>query len=436
MRCMLVVVLAACSSPPSLADAGSGSGSPDAMTGNAPDAPPGAITPTPVGGVIGAPTSATIDPAGTTVVSADGTLELRFPADAVAAPTAITLTPIQDEAPLGVAQAWRIAPADTALAQPATIVFHQPAVVAQQGDLGTMFVTAQDAQGYWQAGASATWDPNAHTITSASALTHLGDWALTSCVGLTTDTILAASSGGGAHLAVVRQCDAPPASGPIGGGTTATDPVVWSDQAEGGGAAGGTLSASGATATLAAPAQPPASPIDLITATVSSASVAPGFTVPRSIMLQRSVAIAGFVKWTVDGQSFTGVLGSSVLSHAGMSSVNAASTTPAASLSIGFPGDTIGSYAATDTHGEVATGTGNDLRYNTQYQDPCTAALEMTSQQVDITEASTAHYYMSGQVHGTLAIARGMKQCPIGPETDIAIVDVDAVFVLMWPGPQ
>ena len=434
-HCMLaLLVLAACSSPPSLADAGNPGSGADAMTGDGPDAAPGTITPTAGGTPIGAPTQATIDPAGNTVLSADGMLELRFPAGAVASPTSIAITPISDQAPLGVAQAWRITPADTTLAAPATIVFHLPNVLAQQGDIGTMFVAAQDDQGYWQAGRAANWDPTAHTVTSSSALAHLGDWALSSCVGLTTDTPLAIGSGQ-AHLAVVRQCDAPPASGAVGGGTTATDPVAWSDQAEGGGPAAGTLTPSGATATLASPAQPPTAPVVLVTASVSSPSLGPSLTGPRSIMLQRDVAVASFVQWTVDGQTFTGVIGSSVLTHAGMSSVNASSMTPPASLVVQFPGAGVGSYTATDTHAEVVAGS-LDEKYNTTYQDPCTTALEMTAQQVDVTNASTSRFVMSGQVHGKLATARGTKQCPSGPTTDIAIVDVDAVFVLLWPGPQ
>src|SRR5437899_2111364 len=84
---------------------------------------------------------------------------------------------------------------------------------------------------------TATGDVGSRSATADSPTT-LGDWALTSCVSLVSDADLVLQ--GTAHLRVVRQCDAAPASGHVGGGVDTTDPVVWSDAAEDGGAGLGT----------------------------------------------------------------------------------------------------------------------------------------------------------------------------------------------------
>ena len=426
-RIIPIFVLAACGGSPHLNDVPDGGS-------NTADAAPGVITPTAQGTPIGTPVTTTIDPAdGVDVTSSDGGLALHIPGGAVATPTQITITPITGEAPLGQPTAWRIDPAGTVLAVPAHAVIHLTADVAHQDDTGTLFLASQDAQGYWNAGNAAAWDDTTTTAT-ADAPNTLGDWALTSCVALTADSELAASAP--AHLSVMRQCDAPPASGKIGATVVASDPVVWSDAAEGGGAALGTLAPSGATATLTPPSQPPQSgiPVDVVTATVSSSTIAPSFTAPRQLVLDNHVAIASYAQWTLEGTTYSAILGSSAISHAGSTQLSLADNAHAATLSIGFPGDRTGTFTAATVNAEVSGGSsGNDLRYADHYNVPCDPATIKTLQtEVSVTSARKDLYQMHGVFEGTLAIQRGMVQCPSGPSTDVVEVPLNGAFRLMW----
>jgi hypothetical protein len=426
----LALALAACTSPHHLNDfdAAPGSGA-DGATGG-PDAAPGTITPTAVGTPSGAPVTATIDPDGTNLTSSDGVLELDFPAGAFATPTDVTITPISDEAPLGLPTAWRIEPAGTTLGAPAQVILHLPADVAHRDDTGSLFLASQDAQGYWNAGAAASWDEG-NLRATASSPTTLGDWALTSCVSLVSDEDLVLQ--GVAHLRVVRQCAAAPSSGRVGGGVDTADPVAWSDAALGGGADLGTLTPSGATATLAPPTQPPQSgiPVTVVTATVSSSAFAPSFA-PHNLVVDHHVAIASYAQWTLEGKTFSAVLGSSVLSHAGASNLALSDMVDSASLTVGFPGDHPGGFAATGVNAEVAGGAGGDLRYVDHYTIPCTTTLKTLTSSVSVTSANKNTYQMYGSFEGTLAIQRGTKQCPTGPETDYVEVPLTGAFRLMW----
>jgi len=411
----------ACSSSPMLGDAG-GTGS-DADARPSADAPPGVITPAPAGVAIGKAITATIDPDGTNVTSSDGVLELDFPAGAVAIPTDVTITPITDTAPLGIAYGYRVEPANLALAQPANVVFHLPTASAETGDLGALFVATQDAQGYWNAIGAATWSDGAQTASASQVLARPGDLALASCLGLTTDEDLAQSAP--AHLAVLRQCDAAPSSGRVGGAVAAADPVAWTTQY-------GTLATSGSTATLTAPPSPPSGvPITIVTATVSPSALGPHAAPPSPVPLQQPIAVASYAMWTVDGQQFVAAMGSSVISGQGKSAVNAADLTHSGTLSIGFDGETLGTYTATGVNAQA----GQDA-YHDGYQDPCTAAVEHVDTELDITNASTDTHSMSGHFSGQVAVYRGTKQCPNGPVTDVAIVAIDGAFNLGWAGPQ
>lgn len=427
------MVAAGCGSsagPSGLID--SGGGTADAR-GGGPDAAPDAITPTAHGTPIGAPATGTIDPAtGLELTSADGSLTLRVPGGAVATATAITITPITGEASLALPTAWRIDPAGIVLAAPAQMQIQLATDDAHRDDTDSLFVVEQDAQGYWNAGAAASWDDATRTATAAAPTT-LGDVALTSCVALVSDSELALSAP--AHLRVLRQCEAPPASGQVGGAVATTDPVAWTDAAEAGGSALGTLASSGATATLAPPAQPPQSgiPVTVVTASVS-VSLASGerpFAL-HTLVLDNHVAIASFAQWTLEGTTYSAVLGSSVISQGGNSNLSLSDPVHSASLSIAFPGDHPGGFAATTASSEVSA-SGNDLRYTDHYSLPCdSTTIETLETDVSVTTANDQAHQMFGVFDGTLAIARGTVQCSDGPQTDIVEVPLTGTFRLIW----
>jgi hypothetical protein len=420
--------LAACGSPAPLQDAAAPPS--DTRLGDAQlaDASPGTIAPTAIGVPIGPPVTAQIDPSdGGSITSADGTLTLDFASGAVATTTAITITPIRDESPLGLPTAWRVEPAGLVLAVPAQATIHLAPLVAHRADTATLFVAAQDAQGYWDAHGAATWD-EAAGVSRAAAPTTLGDWALTACVALTSDQELALTT---AHLAVLRQCDAPPASGHVGGPVPIADPVAWSNQAAGGGAGLGTLTAAGATATLAPPAQPAGgAPITIVTASVSSPTFARA-AAPRTIPLAHDVAIASFAQWTVEGRTFTGVIGSSVLSQNGASAIAATDTPDSAVLSIHFLGDREGGFSADNVYSEIGM-TPSDLVYDSKYLPPCTTTEKLLTTTVSVTSANLDTHVMLGSFEGTVVTPRGMTTCNGSPTGDFVEVPITGAFRLMW----
>lgn len=416
-----LLLLAACGGTTSLADARGQDGlTPDAST-TTPDGG-GGIQPTATGTPVGLPVTVHVDLGGATITSSDGGFELDIPADDLDG-SDVTITPITDHAPLGIATAYRITM--PALATPATAIFHLPAEVAQAGDTGTLFVASQDAQGYWNALGPATWDGSG-AATATAITTTGGDLALTSCLGLVVDKDLVLS-GATAHLTVTRQCDSAPASGKIGATATATDPVSWSNTAYVGGTGLGALTPSGATATFVSPQTAPSGdPRTILSATVQSAALR-----TRAVNIQRTVAVAGWVTWEVDGKRFVGVQGSTVLSQNGKSVIAASDNVNPGSLNLQFPGAGLGGFDATYLDSETP-GPTSTIAYIMNYTQPCTTNQLSTTIEVDVTNALTTDFVMSGRFSGQAAVMRGTIQCQTGPETDVQFVSIDGVFTMPW----
>ncbi len=89
---------------------------------------------TPVGTPTGAPVTVAIGPAGGTVLSADGRVELNFPANAVATSTNITIQPVTNTAPNGSGVGYRYWALGSQL-----YLFASPPIVTekQTSDLGS-----------------------------------------------------------------------------------------------------------------------------------------------------------------------------------------------------------------------------------------------------------------------------------------------------------
>lgn len=98
---------------------------------------PDTATPTAVGTPVGALTSKTIGNSGGSLVSADGNAELIFPAGALSNNTDISIQAITNNAPNGVANAYRFLPEGITFLQPVTLKFHYTAddLAATLGDL-------------------------------------------------------------------------------------------------------------------------------------------------------------------------------------------------------------------------------------------------------------------------------------------------------------
>ena len=128
---------------------------------------------TAVGDPSGTASTTTVGAAGGTVRSSDGKLELVVPAGALAAETALSVTPISVTAPGGV-RSWRLGPEGTTFSKPASLK-----LTFSDADLGgsksdAVRVAFQDADRHWKAIKASTVDATSITVST----THFSDWSL------------------------------------------------------------------------------------------------------------------------------------------------------------------------------------------------------------------------------------------------------------------
>lgn len=124
-----------------------------------------------------------VNPDGTTIVTEDNTLTLRFPAGAVSTPTTITVQPVSNLVPLGLGNAVRLSPEGTTFAKPVTLSFHYNADMLQGAVPEFLWVTTQNADGSWSASRKSEVDTVAKTVTVQA--THFSDWAMGRFIDLT-----------------------------------------------------------------------------------------------------------------------------------------------------------------------------------------------------------------------------------------------------------
>ena len=106
---------------------------------------------TAVGTPTGSPVTKTIGPAGGTVLSADGRVELNFPANALATNTNITIQPVTNTAPNGTGVSYHFTPDGTKFGAPVTLTFHYSDSDANGTDPLFFYIAYQDSAGVWQA---------------------------------------------------------------------------------------------------------------------------------------------------------------------------------------------------------------------------------------------------------------------------------------------
>jgi hypothetical protein len=135
---------------------------------------PDIALPTTVGTPIGDSTMKTIGQSGGSLASADGNAELIFPAGALSNNTNISIQAITNNAPNGIANAYRFLPEGITFLQPVTLKFHYKAedLAATLGDL--MGIAFQDSTGIWYRVNNFTND-TVNKIISAP-IRHFTDW--------------------------------------------------------------------------------------------------------------------------------------------------------------------------------------------------------------------------------------------------------------------
>lgn len=101
---------------------------------------------------LGVSVTQTIGPDGGTLTTADGRVAVHFPAGAVKTPTAISLQPVENTAPVEAASpSVALLPADLVLQKPAEVVFKNAKAGRQTGELTGAWIAEQHANGVWEA---------------------------------------------------------------------------------------------------------------------------------------------------------------------------------------------------------------------------------------------------------------------------------------------
>ena len=132
---------------------------------------------TPVGTPNGNPVTVAIGPAGGTVLSGDGRVELDFPANAVTTSTNITIQPVTNTAPNGSGAGYHFMPDGSTFAVPVTLTFHYSPADANGTDPSLFYIAYQDSTGVWQADfKNRAIDTSANT--ASLSISHFSFWAL------------------------------------------------------------------------------------------------------------------------------------------------------------------------------------------------------------------------------------------------------------------
>ena len=129
--------------------------------------------PAPRGVAAGDPVSAPLDASGGQLATPDQRLTVSLPAGAVAWTAELSILPITNTAPGGLAAAYRLGPEGTTFDVPAELVF-------QAGGLGrpveSLAIAYQRTSGYWVLAPGLVRDAVAETLTVATD--HFSDWAI------------------------------------------------------------------------------------------------------------------------------------------------------------------------------------------------------------------------------------------------------------------
>lgn len=125
----------------------------------------------------GSATSASIGTAGGSLSTPDGAITLTFPAGALNAETEISITPITNNAPQGIASAaFRLQPEGLIFNAPVEVEFNYENFDLAGSPEEFLWINTQAADGSWEAAIRSVVDTDNNTVTVG--VPHFSDWAL------------------------------------------------------------------------------------------------------------------------------------------------------------------------------------------------------------------------------------------------------------------
>ncbi len=141
-----------------------GGGGGDAVAPPTPAPPPAAEPLTTEAGIpMGVPVSTTIGPAGGTLSSSDGRVQITVPAGAVAADTVFTITPLTNPADNAMAT-FKLEPDGMTFTSPLTLTFSAPEAGVSRTAIEGLGIAYHNADNHWQWLTGVTIDTDAKTL--------------------------------------------------------------------------------------------------------------------------------------------------------------------------------------------------------------------------------------------------------------------------------
>ncbi len=134
----------------------------------------------------GPATSASIGAGGGKLTSADGSVTLDIPAGALEANTTLSIQPITNNAPQGIAgAAYRFSPDGQTFKTPVKVTFKYSDALLAGSSAELLWVVTQAKDGSWQALQKSSVNTSTKTVTGE--MTHFSDWGLGKFIDLSLD---------------------------------------------------------------------------------------------------------------------------------------------------------------------------------------------------------------------------------------------------------
>ncbi|MFZ5939926.1 MAG: hypothetical protein ACOYXB_05080 [Bacteroidota bacterium] len=128
------------------------------------------------GDAVGTMSSAVIGPAGGTMSSGDQLITVTIPEGALSEETEISIQPITNNAPLGIANGFRLLPEGTVFSKPVTLTFSYTNDMLDGVPEDFLWIVTQADDGSWNALLKSEINKTTRTVTVETS--HFSDWAL------------------------------------------------------------------------------------------------------------------------------------------------------------------------------------------------------------------------------------------------------------------
>lgn len=383
----------------------------------------------------GQPVSGTIGPGGGSLMTLDGKLELIIPPGALSASTDITIQPITNNIPLGIAKAYRLSPDGLQFATSGQLIFHYDNSELDGTVPEAVFAAHQDENRIWQAHGRMAVDTATKKVTAP--ILHFSDWGFFTSFILDVEKAIVDPE----EEVQIRILVVPNAGNfgtqdesqtlPIEDPQLPEDAMgIEIDQTNPLPASKGDISGSGGKATYTAPSSFPQNSYNIVKL-IGSFRLSPN----QLYHLTTEISLGGTLQFTVNGQSYFINTTCFATSLGGKYSLTGSSTSPMAAFSISWDGSGVGTYTSGGEGAPNDFGVETlDSNYNSSYFVPCstTGEIKYLTCSINVTRANAEQQVLLGSFAGTLSVMFGTKNCGDYITDDYKEVELIGYYRVRW----